>query len=283
MKEKFNCFIVNIKLQSEIAGEERTKEYIRIIKELSSSKKILKIGKNEGIQMYSIYGVRDGEIPEYIYGHMAKGAYIEGDQVNVIEGGQIVKEENKPRVINPITSDFIFIPKKHRLIVEKLAGTPTEKQVEEYLNKFLVSYVRKDDILEIVLEKDENVIRQIYDAKSVYKLSYEISYTNDDAIGPLGDELEKQIKKSKIGKLKLTAEADNKSEGLDIDNSVLLEGGLELAEANGTINSAKIKPKGGTKIISISNKDKPKVIPIEIDTDLGSKFKQWYNKMIKLL
>lgn len=283
MKEKINSFIINIKLQSKLTGDERTYEYVRIIKELSASKNILTTGKNEGIQMYSVRGVQDSQIPEFIYGNIAKGTYIEDSEINVVEGDKIVKDINKPRILKPEVSDFLFIPKKHRLILEKINGGPTEKQVEVYLNTFLKKIIRSDDVLEIVLEKDKNVIEQIYQAKKVFKLSYEISYTNDDAIGHLGEDLEDIIKESKIGKLKVSAEADNKDEGLKIDESVLLEGGLELAKSNGTINSAKILPQGSTKAIYISNKEKPKIIPIEIDLELGGKFRLWFQEIIKHL
>ncbi|MNK09298.1 hypothetical protein D3C87_272560 [compost metagenome] len=283
MKEKFNCFIVNIKLQSEVTGEERTKEYIRIINELSSRKKILKVGKNEAIQMYGGYGLREGKIPEFIYGSFAKGTYIDGEEISVIEEGEIKKDKNNPRLINPVVTEFIFIPKRHRLVIKKKSGAPSETQIEAYLNTFSPRYVKKPDILEVVLEKDSSVIHQIYSAESVYKISYEISYTNDDAIGIFGEELERQIKESKIGNLKLTAEADNTSDGLNMGESILLKGGLQLAEKDGTINSAKIKPEKGGKIITISNKDKPKVIPIDVDQSLGSWYRQWYNKIINLL
>ena len=283
MTKKINSYIINLKIQSDLSGDDRIIEYIRIVKELSTNKNVLMVSKNEAIQMYAVRGGNGQKIPEFIYGHIARGIYIQDKEIDVIQGDKIVKNENTPQILKPIVCDFLFIPKKHRLVVEKVAGGPTEKHIENYLNEFLPKYVRKEDKLEIVVEKDVNVIEQIFEAKSVFKLSYEISYTNDDVVEQLGEDFEDIIKESKIGNLKLTAEADNHIEGLNVEESILLGGGLELAKSNGTILSAKIIPKGGKKIKTISNIEKPKILPVEIDLDLGGKFRLWFNEIMKLL
>jgi len=200
----------------------------------------------------------------------------------ILKDGKITRGLNDPnQLIEPATVDFIFIPEIHRLGLQKGPKGPTGKQFEEYLNAYLKKFTDKEDILEIILEKDEAVIQEIFTAKSVYSISYKISYTNDDLTKDFGEEFDEQLKKAKIGEISVVAKSDNITEGLNIHESLLLKGGLELAEKNGEIRNATIVRPGRSKKVKISNTDKPKIESFE-DDDKGNKWMIWANRLLSI-
>ncbi|MGN5953205.1 DUF4747 family protein [Sphingobacterium lactis] len=282
MEIKLNFYIFNIKIQSKKTGDERTKEYLNIIKKLSVSKKPYPITKNEAVMMYGLLGYSEKEIPEYVYGRIARGTYIEGDEVNVLDGDKVVKKPNQKGLMMPIQADFIFIPKIHRLGLEKVVGGPSPFNVYDFLYDRLTELLDEEDILSVVLEKDEKIIEEIYNAKALFGLKYKISYTNDDLTPTFGKELDHQLKAGNVGSLIVSAKADNKDEGLNLDESVILKGGLELAERNGEIQSAQIKRPDSNQIVSISNASKPKVVDEKYDEE-GNKWQQWYNIIKRII
>lgn len=275
MDIKLNFYIFNIKIQSKKTGEERTREYLNIIKKLSVTRKPYSISKNEAVVMYGLLGYSEKTIPEYVYGRIARGTYIEGEEIEVLDGDKVVVKPNDKGLLKPVAADFIFVPEIHRLGLEKVVNGPTPNDIYNYLFDRVNEFVSEDDIITIVLEKDEKIIEEIYSAKAVFGLKYKISYTNDDLTPTFGKELDEQLKAGNVGSLIVSAKADNKDEGLNLEESVILKGGLELAEKNGEIQSAQIKKPGSNKIVSISNKSKPKVVAEEYD-DRGSKWQQWF-------
>lgn len=281
--KKISFYVFNIKLQTEKAADERKKEYIRIIRELSKRKSFFQIGKNEAITMYTAYGDSSNPEPPYIYGHAARGTYIAGDEITILKDGKITKGLNDPnQLIDPKTVDYIFVPEVHRFALQKVNGGPSHVHFEKYLNSFLSRIKDKDDILEIVLEKDSDVIQEIFTAKAIHSLSYKISYTNDDLMEDYGNELDEQLKQAKIGEISVVAKADNQIEGFDINESVILKGGLELAKSNGEIRNAVIVPAGKSiKKKKISNSNLPQVQVFE-DDDQGSKWKRWAKAILSL-
>jgi len=283
MKKTVQFYVYNIKLQTKKTGDVKRKEYIRIISALSNAKIFFQVRNNEAITMYSSYGGERDEKPEYIYGRASKGMYIPGEEVNSLKDGKVTKQPNDPeRIIGPKTVDYIFIPDIHRLALQKANAGPSYQQFEAFLRANLPKIVDKNDLIEIVLEKDSSVIKEIFTAKSVHSLSYKISYTNDDLVGVLGDELDEQLKSSNIGDLSVTAKADNLADGLNIEQSIILKGGLELAERNGEIRNAVIVPEGiGARKKTVSNKDRPQIQFFE-DEDQGDKWRRWARKILSV-
>lgn len=280
MAKKIPFFIINIKLQNDQNQEERTLRYRELISRLSRDRKILEIkNKNAAIIMYSSYG--DSSSP-YIYGQIAKGVHIAGEEIDVIKEGGQSKELNDPKSIKlPNSARYIFVPAAHRLCIEKVAKGPTPIEVEKYINEFLAKYLNEGEILEVLLEKDEKTIEEIFEAKAVYEVSYKISYTNEDIGSEMDTLFDQELKRSNIGQIEIKAKADNKIEGLKVEGTPILEGGLKIAKSNGEVTRAVIIPEGRRRRKTISNDSKPKLIEIEEDDSL-SFWVIWYNKIMGL-
>lgn len=280
MSNKITFFVFNIKLQTNKSDEERLTAYRDLIQKLTQKKnRIFEIKKNQAIIMYGSLG--DSSSP-FIYGRSAKGLYVSGEVKNVLKNGEVQKEPNDPdSLIDPNQARYIFIPEAHRLCVEKTSKGPSPSDIEKYLNHFLNKLIDKEDIIEIVLEKDTRAIEEIFNAISVYEISYKISYTNEDLNKDLAKLFDDELKENNIGELTVNAKADNKQEGLKIDKSPILGGGLKLAESNEEIRRAVIIPKNAKKKKTVTNQDIPKLIDLRFK-DQDNFWLIWYNKILTL-
>lgn len=280
MAEKITFFLFNIKLQTNKNNEERLLAYRELIEKLTQKKnRILEVKPNQAVTMYGSLG---DKMSPYIYGRTAKGLYIAGEEKKIFKDGELQKEPNDPNsLIDPNIARYIFIPDAHRLCVEKTTKGPNPSDIEKYLNHFLNSLIDKEDIIEIILEKDTKAIKEIFSAKSVHEISYKISYTNEDLSQDLAKLFDDELKENNIGELVVNAKADNKSEGLKINNTPILGGGLKLAESNGEIRRAVIIPINSKKKKTISNQDKPKFLELKFE-DKDPFWEVWYKKIINI-
>lgn len=284
MTQTLNFFVFNIKLQSDKTGEDRTNAYINLITSLTEKPyKVFATKKNEAVVLYGSTNSMDGNKVRFLYGRAAKGFFIAGEQRSILKDGEINREVNdENQLINPEIVQYLFYPAAHRLFVEKKAGGPTQFDVERLLNEKLIKFIGPDEKLEIVLEKDESTIREIFEAKVVHSISYKVSYTNEDFLDDLAKDFDEELKETNIGDLTVIAKADNHSEGLQINKSKLLGGGLKLAESNGEIKSAEITPNDDRgKVKKVTNKNRPKVLSLKIkETD--NFWERWYENVLKL-
>lgn len=279
-KQKF--YIINVKIQSEKTGDQRILAYEEMFKSLSSSKHFTRLNSSEAITMYPAYEREEGDV-KYYYGVLGKGiSFFDKDEINVMSDSNLSKEVvDKNRLLEPKVADYIFIPSIHRFALMKKANSISVLEFEKFLRDHLFKYVGAEEKLEIVSEKEPAIIDEIFKAHAVYKLSYEITYSNSDALPAQGELFDKLLKKTYIGKLSVTAQADHHEEGMQIDEVDFLGGGLEVAKNNGVIKAAKIRPVDGGKIKTIFNNNKPLEEGLEYSDD-DVMVKKWAQKLINL-
>ncbi|HEY0055772.1 MAG TPA: DUF4747 family protein [Pedobacter sp.] len=284
MAGKLSFHVYNIKLQTNKTGTIRSNEYVRLIEKLASKPfKYFETSKNEAIVLYSFINTKDGADSLFLYGRAAKGMYVPGNERTILKEGQIKSEANDPNdIINPVIVRCLFHTKRHRLFIEKLNGGPTASDIENYLKRELPRLVENNDKLEIILEKDASAIQEIFSAKVVHSISYRVSYTNEDFLDELADELDQELKSTNTGELTVTAKSDNNAEGLKLENSKFLGGGIKLAENNGEIRSASITPNNGSgKRKTVKNKEVPKILSFKyLDTD--NFWRKWFDFVTKI-
>lgn len=261
----FEFEVINIKLQTNKTPEERYESYKSIILDLVNSQLHSAVGENKHLIIYTaIKKVTETGI-EYIYGRIGKGIYFDKENGSAID---ITKSSTEPeifdttKIYNPNITDYIFIPSAHRLCVkmgDKISGNDVRKFL--YVNIPLV--MDKRDKIEVEIENEEKAIKEILTALKIHKIDYVISYTNDDTLGAAASLFEKRLKRSQIGKINIKADADH-HDSMKFKGEEILEGGIELAENNGNINSAEITNSKGIRK-TVTTKDKPKRIKIQCD------------------
>lgn len=283
MKMKKNQFYVfNVKLQSEKEGIERIQAYDDLYNSLISIQRYSKVDKIYAVTIYNQHA-RELDGLKYYYGTLGKGiSFFDKDEIRILDKEDMTKEANKKeRIIEPVTGEYIFIPAIHRFALLKQPNSINAGDFNKFLDEHLHKLKSKSDVLVIELEKETSIIEEIFNARSVYSLSYEISYSNNDALGAQGDLFDKLLKKNSIGKLSVAAQSNHSDNGMDIKNVNFLGGGLEVAKKNGTIRTAKIKPLNSDKVKFVSNKDKPSLQTFETDnTDIIST--KWFHRLLKI-
>lgn len=281
--QKFTFYIINVKLQSSLTGNDRTEAYEALLKKITSKPHFLRLNKNEALTMYKPFKRKEKGV-DYFYGNLGKGiSFFDKDEIRVLNNNNVVREPvDKNNILEPVSGQYIFIPAIHRFGLLKQPNSITVVEFERFLREHLIKYIGPGEKIEIDFEKEPSIIDEIFDAEAVYKLSYEITYTNADALAAQGELFDVLLKENNIGKLSLTAESDYKNEGMNIENVNFLGGGIEVAKNNGVIKSAKIKPSGSKRIKTVSNATKPLVQEAETINENDNKILRWFNKLYLL-
>ncbi|HWD90542.1 MAG TPA: DUF4747 family protein [Mucilaginibacter sp.] len=284
MPENLTYYVINIKLQTSKQGDERTNAYVRLIERISSKPyKYFEVSKNEAIVLYSFINTKSSSESLYLYGRAAKGMYVPGNERTVLKDGELNTEANNPNdIINPVITRCLFYSKRHRLFIEKKVGGPSGEEIEAYLKKELPKLLVDNDKIVVELEKDLSAIEEIFSAKIVHSISYKVTYSNEDFLDELAEELDQELKATNTGELTVIAKSDNNAEGLKIQDSKILGGGIKLAENNGEIRNASITPNDGTgKKKTVKNKAMPKLFKLKI-SDADNFWKKWYDTVVNL-
>lgn len=280
-KKKF--YVFNIKLQSDKKGDERTQAYEEVIRSLTSVKRFTRLNKNEAITIYQPYERIENGI-KYFYGYIGKGiSFFDKEEIRVLDNNDITKEVvKKDKILEPTDGEYIFIPIIHRFA---LISRPNSISIFEF-NKFLQEHVPRlvqmPERLLIDFEKEPSIIEEIFKASAVYSLSYEISYSNNDALLAQGELFDELLKENHIGNLHVTAKSDHSEIGMNIENVDFLGGGLEVAKKNGIIKNATIKPMNSDKTRKISNADKPLIQEFDMIDENDNLSLKWFQKLLRI-
>jgi len=278
--KKFKFYVFNIKLQSPKTGEERTQAYEDLLKRLTDKRFYTKLNKNEAITMYPPFQ-REINGLKYFYGNIGKGiSFFDEDEVRVLNNNTVGRETvDKDKFYKPAVGEYIFVPSIHRFAMMKTTNGLTVGDFERFLREHLVKFIKPEEKIEIDFEKEPSIIEEIFEAQAVYKLSYEISYTNSDALPAQGELFDELLKENHIGKLTVNAQSDHDPEGMNIKDVNFLGGGIEVAKNNGVIKTATIKPKNGGRVKNISNQQKPLIQELELLNENENKPERWFQKL----
>lgn len=150
----------------------------------------------------------------------------------------------------------------HKFVIILKETSINATQVLKFFSKSLSQVADKNDIVEVEVVKDPKITTDILSAFALHKLSYTISYTNDDPNEPISDLFDKRLKRKNIGKLMVGLQADNNGAINKDDPDELIQGGVMLAEQNGVINEAIITRAPGEKKIRLHNQNKPRIFSV---------------------
>lgn len=282
-KKKFKFYVFNVKLQSDKTGDERILAYDKLFQSLVGKKRFSRISKSEAITIYPPFE-RDIKGIKYYYGNIGKGiSFFDKDEVIILNNNNVSKEAvNKDNIFEPVVGQYIFIPIIHRFGLIKDSNSISITEFEKFLNEHLVKLIDPSDKLEIGFEKEPSVIDEIFKASAVYSLSYQISYSNSDALSAQGELFDSILKTNNIGTLDVTAKSDHSDEGMNIKDVDFLGGGLEVARKNGVIKRAIIKPQNNTKTKTVTNTEKPLIQEVELINESDDKNLHWFKKLLKI-
>lgn len=282
-KKKFKFYVFNIKLQSPKTGEDRVKAYEELMLNLTKKKRFTRLTKSDAITIYPPYPREDKGV-KYFYGNIGKGiSFFDKEEVSVLNNNSVSKEViNKDNIFEPIMGQYIFVPSIHRFALLKTSNSISIFEMEKFLREHLTKLVDPEEKLEVDFEKEPAVIDEIFNAYAVYSLSYEISYTNNDALSAQGELFDTVLKDNHIGKLNVTAVSDHADEGMNIEDVDFLGGGLEVAKKNGVVKSAVIKPTIKKRRKRVTNKETPSIYEVEMINENDDQSIHWFKKLLNL-
>ena len=268
--KKYSLQIVNIKLQTDKLNKEKTEAYINLIKELKLKKIHVEVNENYHMIIYScIQRISNYDKIEFYYGALGKGIYFEEDEIpsiNIEQSTNEYRTTDKGHILKPKTITYIFIPSIHKFCIfcnEGISITETFK----FLKQSLPKVASKEDLVEIEIVKDPIITEDILKSFQIHSLDYTISYSNDDPNSSMEKQLDDRLKKLNIGKIGVKIEADHNNSLNLIDKDELIEGGIKLAEKNGTVNSAVVTKIDGGERETLTNKESHCVINIKANDD----------------
>jgi len=281
--KKIKFYVLNIKIQSEKTGQERLEAYTNLIKDLTNTHRFTRLNKNEAITIYKPFVKSENGI-EYFYGSLGKGiSFFDKDEIRVLDNNNISKEVvNKERLLEPVVGDYIFIPSIHRFALIQKQNSISVNDVNKFLQEHLPKLIKLPEQIMVDFEKESSIIDEIFKARAIYSLSYEISYSNNDGLAAQGELFDNLLRDNGVGGLKVTAKSDHTPEGMNINNVDFLGGGIEVAKKNGTIKNAEILPEESNKKKKLNNSEKPMIQEFEVADDNINFRLNWFHKLINI-
>lgn len=140
-------------------------------------------------------------------------------------------------------------------------------QILDFLDRALNNFLEKEDY-QVNTEKDRELIDRIVNATSLSKLRVVVSYSNNDNYKGWKKMIDDQLKKSKP-KTAILDLTGSKKTPIDVTQSEMVTGFVELSASNGYVEASEIDDKGA--IHHIRTIDHPMVKVIEfIDNPIAS-------------
>lgn len=275
-KEKeFQFYVVNLPIKGN--KNENIELYSEFFRFIYNRKKHIKIGGDKAA-IIRTFTESESSNPKMFYGYITSFTEVGSEWFNSEKMEKVKHEIPKHLFANPKESAYIFIPKLHRFILIKgshgISLAATKKYFEGLQEKM------KKYEFDVHVEVAKDAITQIMNAKTVKTLNIEFNYSNADAGGHAFKFVDKEMKDSNTGSLKVSAKS-NDDTGINVKNSTILQGSLELAKSYGSAE-ALIFTEDGSK--RVNTDDYPLILKEKgYIEDLKALYTKFYNKLVQHL
>lgn len=254
--------VINLVLYPEEA--QKTENYIEYLKKIFDDKITIKTYGDRFTRIQTYYTSDDGTV---IHGVFANAAFFDPEDPALdSETNEVVPSGTDPKKgLGLKTWEYYFFPKYHRLVF--LDKETSGSQILDFLDRALNVFLDKDDY-QVNTEKDRELIDRIINAKSLSKLKVVISYSNNDNNKGWKKLIDDQLKKSKP-KTAILDLSGSKKVPIDVTQSDMVTGFVELSASNGYAEASEIDEKGA--IHRIQTIDHPMVKVVEfIDNPISA-------------
>lgn len=228
MKEKeYKFFILNLPISGN--KSDNVELYSNFFEYIFSRKKAVDISLDKAAIIRTMNKV-EGKHKIY-WGYITSFTKVGTDWLNL---DTMDKEEfpiPKNLFANPRESYYFFIPKFHRIVIMKSTGGISLSNSEKYFLGLKKQIAKKFDF-DVHPEVSSDAIDMILNADVVKSLTIDFSYSNADIGDDAFDFVDEEMKNSNTNSLKITARS-NEPEGIDIKESTILSGSIELSKSYG--------------------------------------------------
>ncbi|RAW01088.1 DUF4747 family protein [Pseudochryseolinea flava] len=257
-------YVLNIKLQTNKSKIDRDREYYLLFKKLAEQRIHERVSADRHMMIFDANEGSNSKGLNYLRGTIGKGIYFDkpGTRVHLLSNTTESQFRDNENILQWTATHYVFIPDAHRLCILKKSKI-TIKDVKVFLQRALARIIDEDDKIIVEIENSEDILNEIYSADKIKRLSYRVTYTNEDFLKSMGEELDETLRNAGIGEIAVDAKADHNGE-LKIENEKILQGGIELAKDNGIV-SARIVKNG--KIKWVTTKKTPLLVEYKTNAD----------------
>lgn len=254
--------IINIVLYPQEA--QKTENYIEYLKKIFDDKITINTYGDRYTRIQTYYTTNDSNV---IYGAFANAAFFDPEAPALdSETNEVVPSGTDPKKGLGLKNwDYYFFPKYHRLVF--LEKQTSGSQILEFLKRAFNNYLDVDEYA-INLEKDREVIEHILKSTTLSHLKVFVSYSNNDNQEGWKKIIDSQLKKGRP-KSAILELSGSKKIPIDVTQSEMIQGFVELSASNGHTEASEVSPSG--RIIPINTQDHPMVKVVEfIDSPISA-------------
>lgn len=252
-------FTINIKLRKKNNSRDASRlEYIELINKVFI-RKIHKPSSN-GKHCIIKYLLRKEENGEtiYLYGKLAQFTYFENKSWFDIDTLDLDSQFQLRDGLFPdaVETDFIFDPKNHKFsFITKSSIAISPNPVRLFWQEALNAVKEEDEFIHVDVVSGNDFNSKLSNARSVRRIEIDLNYSNS-GIGSISKKvIDEDLKKSNAKNATLVV-VSKRNETINIEESDIIKGALELSEEDGEAK-AKIVDQSGN-IVDISTRQFPK-------------------------
>jgi hypothetical protein len=242
-------YVLNVKLQTNKANADRDQVYSSLFKMLEERRIHERVAKDKHMMILSSIEGSTMRGIKFIHGTIGKGILFDrpGTRIHIPTNTTQSGFKDDENIFQWKATHYVFIPEAHRFCLFRGGGISIN-EARSFLFQAIPKVIDRDDKIVVEIENDESPINEIFSAERVRRLTYKVTYTNEDFLKSMGEELDETLKNAGIGEITVDAKADHQG-NLKIKDEKLLQGGIELAKENGTV-SAVITTNGKSKYVT---------------------------------
>lgn len=256
--------IINIVLYPQ--EEQKKENYISLLKQIFDDKKTIKTFGERYTRIRTFYISEDRSV---IHGDFSNAIFFDPkDNALDRNTNKIIPSGTDPnKGLGLKTWEYYFFPEHHRLVF--IESESSESQILKFLNTAFSGYLDEDSF-QINTEKDQEIIDRIVHATALSKLYIRVSYSNNDNNKGWKGLIDSQLRKSKSKTASLDLSATKKAP-IDVTQSEMITGFVELSASNGYAEASEIGENGAIQHIKTAEHPMVRVVQYTDDPTLALK------------
>jgi len=252
-------YTINLKLRKNHNHRDATRqEYIDIVKKVFN-RKIHKPSSNgkHCIIRTLLDRTEDGNV-NYLYGLLAQFTYFENKSWFDIDTLDVDLQFQLRDGLFPdaVETEFVFDPDNHKFsFITKSSIAISPYPVRAFWEEALNAVKDEADFIHVDVVTSQDFIVELSKARQIRRLEIDLNYSNSGIGSITKDVVDKDLKRTNAKNASIVITA-KRNEGIDIQNSDIIKGALELSEEDGEAKARVINENGN--LVDISTKKFPK-------------------------
>lgn len=252
-------FSINIKLRKDNNNRDATRqEYIELIKKVYSRKIHKPSSSGKHCIIRYLLENKENDSIKYMYGKIAQFTYFENKSWFDIDTLDVDSHFQLRDGLFPdaVETDFIFDPDNHKFsFITKSSIAISPYPLRLFWEEALNSVKDGDEFIHVDVVTSRDFSTKLYNSRVIKRLEIDLNYSNS-GIGSLSKKvIDTDLKKTNAKNATIIVVA-KKNESLNINESDIIKGALELSEEDGEAK-AKIIDESGN-LVDISTRQFPK-------------------------